>query len=138
VRVVVMSDDAHAGDEFKHAWAATVGLSTDGVEFVARFAKARPDPHFLAQLTVRENLDRFVHRVKRLAAPSAGVVQANRDAFFESLVDLLIMAAADAFVGTETSNFGQIACYLRGGVACYNAEAGRRNAYKWSDATKLS
>ena len=134
LRVVVLTDDPDMGRHFNRAWERR-DLDPAAVEVVVRVSSARPDAVEDAD-TAAAALNaafarQFVKRVKRLAAPPAAVVEANRDAFFETLADMTIMASADAFVGAGSSNFGEVACYLRGGLGCYNAEAGAANAYRW-------
>jgi hypothetical protein len=46
------------------------------------------------------------------------------------LVDLRILASVDVFVGTGSSNFGDMAYYLRGGVHSYNVE-NKEHGYRW-------
>lgn len=107
VTVVVTTDDSAAARSLQSCWKAMI--PTREVRFIIRAeaaGKIRPDK----------------------------LSQTNHEMVHSSTMDLLtdfkLMASANYFIGTASSNMGLIICYLRGGHGCYNAEA-RRFPYEW-------
>ncbi len=47
------------------------------------------------------------------------------------LADIKCLVGATLFVGTQSSNFGVLVCYLRGGTDCFNVEK-RKAPYAWN------
>ena len=108
--IVILTDDAAAVGEFHAAWRQAPLPPTLKAEIRPRVALVRPDGSGLTN---------------------------DADALHATMVDLLtdvkLMSLAHVFVGTQSSNVGVLACYLRGGVRCFNAEA-PATAFTWNQA----
>jgi len=97
--VHLFTDGAEVLQEFKDALqapeaAGLFGNSTVHLDF--RFAGYRPDKGFDETLV--------------------------NEAFWQLLVDLKMMVESDAFLGSQSSNVGVTACYLRVHHRCFNVE----------------
>jgi hypothetical protein len=102
-KVFVVSDDAHALREIVPYWKAHVSHSADAT-FVSRVAADRPD---------------------KTNEPDVELA-----ALVDVLVDIRLLASADVFVGTGTSQFGALVYSLRAGAASYDAEH-HNGGYVW-------
>lgn len=99
----LMTDNATVLDEFTQAWQTKPLHNQVLVNF--RFAGTRPD------------------------RTSHAMVQ---DSFYQILVDFRLMISADAFIGSQSSNLGVVACLLRVHRGCYTVE--QPSPFVWDTA----
>jgi hypothetical protein len=74
---------------------------------------------------------RYVTRVVDSRPDRGSLADANP--LISMLVDIKLFTIADHFVGTQSSNFGLLVCYLRGGHSCINAET-MTSPFNWRHA----
>jgi hypothetical protein len=108
--VVVMTDDTSAALVVIDMWNKTVYRHHD--------KRKKPTLGFF----LRDSVAQAKERPDESTDPDPGTIN--------MMSDLKLLVLAKYFVGTQSSNFGLTACYLRGGVNCFNAEE-KHLPYHW-------
>jgi len=123
-KVIIATDDGEAAFKAVSEWKKLVG-APDSFQpsegFAVRAAGAAPSG-----------------RPDQLVSLDEETLKMAREGLVDLLVDQKLLVLADVFIGTQSSNFGLLVCYMRGGRDCLNAESYDEvdvaEPFKWSHA----
>jgi hypothetical protein len=91
-----------------------------------------PQTKFHARNTIPTRTDKFGDRAQPHLFNNGKInMTKEEESFMDLLVDIKVMVLTHLFIGTQTSQLSEVACYLRGGMGCYDAESGLKNRYRW-------